>query len=47
LAAELTPKDFPRRHPFNSLPGTDRLLERRDGVTLDNAAVANSVGGAA
>jgi hypothetical protein len=32
LGRRLTPKDFPRRHPFNSLPGTERLLERRDGA---------------
>ena len=30
LGRRLNPKDFPRRHPFNSLPGTARLLERRD-----------------
>ena len=30
LGRKLTPKDFPRRHPFNSLPGTERLIERRD-----------------
>jgi hypothetical protein len=30
LRRRLTPKDFSRRHPFNSLPGTARLLERRD-----------------
>ena len=27
----LTAKDFMRRHPFSSLPGTARLLARRDG----------------
>jgi hypothetical protein len=32
LGRRLKPKDFPRRHPFNSLPGTERLIERRDGV---------------
>jgi hypothetical protein len=26
----LTPRDFPRDDPFNSLPGTDRLLSRRE-----------------
>ena len=31
LGRTLTPKDFPRNHPFNSLPGTGRLLSRRDG----------------
>jgi len=30
LGRRLNPKDFPRRHPFNSLPGTERLIERRD-----------------
>src|SRR5215831_16015926 len=30
LGRKLTPKDFPRRHPFNSLPGTERLIERQD-----------------
>jgi hypothetical protein len=30
LGRRLKPKDFPRRHPFNWLPGTERLLERRD-----------------
>jgi hypothetical protein len=32
LGRRLKPKDFPRRHPFNSLPGTERLIERRDGA---------------
>lgn len=27
----LTPKDFKRNHAFNNLPGTNRLLARRDG----------------
>jgi hypothetical protein len=31
LGRFLTPKDFPRNHPFHSLPGTERLLSRRDG----------------
>jgi hypothetical protein len=31
LGRILTPKDFPRNHPFHSLPGTERLLSRRDG----------------
>jgi hypothetical protein len=31
LGRRLTPKDFPRRDAFNNLPGTDRLIERRDG----------------
>jgi len=30
LGRKLRPKDFPRRHPFNSLPGTERLIEQRD-----------------
>jgi len=28
---QLRPKDFLRRHPFNGLPGTPRLLQRRAG----------------
>jgi hypothetical protein len=31
LGRRLKPRDFMRRHPFNVLPGTERLLERRDG----------------
>jgi hypothetical protein len=31
LGRRLRPKDFPR-HPFNSLPGTARLIERREGA---------------
>ena len=31
LGRRLTPKDFQRDHPFNSFPGTERLLSRRDG----------------
>jgi hypothetical protein len=30
LGRNLRLKDFPRRHPFNSLPGTERLIERRE-----------------
>jgi hypothetical protein len=30
IGRKLKPKDFERDHPFNSLPGTRRLLERRD-----------------
>jgi hypothetical protein len=30
LGRRLEPKDFPRRDPFNWLPGTERLIERRD-----------------
>ena len=33
LGRKLTPKDFLRRHAFNRMPGTARLLERRDGAT--------------
>ena len=29
LGRELTPKDFIPGHPFNKLPGTERLLSRR------------------
>jgi hypothetical protein len=29
LGRALRPKDFVRRHPFNSMPGTARLRERR------------------
>jgi hypothetical protein len=29
LGRRLKPQDFPRDHEFNSLPGTDRLLQRR------------------
>jgi hypothetical protein len=28
LGRNLRPKDFPR-HPFNSMPGTERLMQRR------------------
>src|SRR5262245_54613908 len=31
LGRRLKPKDFPR-HPFNTMPGTARLIERRDGI---------------
>jgi hypothetical protein len=31
LGRTLTPRDFMRNHPFNALPGTERLLARRDG----------------
>jgi hypothetical protein len=30
LGRKLRPKDFPRRHEFNKMPGTDRLIERRE-----------------
>ena len=30
IGRKLRPKDF-TRHEFNSMPGTDRLLERREG----------------
>ena len=29
LGRRLRPKDFQRNHPFQALPGTDRLLGRR------------------
>jgi hypothetical protein len=29
LGRRLKPKDFDRKHPFNSMPGTERLLSRR------------------
>jgi hypothetical protein len=32
LGRTLTPQDFLRTHPFNSFPGTPRLLSRRDGA---------------
>jgi hypothetical protein len=32
LGRMLNPKDFVRNHGFSELPGTDRLLARRDGV---------------
>lgn len=31
LGRRLKPKDFVRGHPFNSAPGTERLLNRRGG----------------
>jgi hypothetical protein len=34
LGRRLTSKDFLRNHPFNSMPGTKRLLARRDGGRL-------------
>jgi hypothetical protein len=30
IGRTLVPKDFPRHHAFNSMPGTKRLLARRD-----------------
>jgi hypothetical protein len=32
LGRELRPKDFRRNHPFQNLPGTARLIERREGA---------------
>jgi hypothetical protein len=29
IGRTLTPNDFPQDHPFNIMPGTDRLLSRR------------------
>jgi hypothetical protein len=46
-----TPKDFSRNDPFNFLPGTQRLLNRRDGgktaVALShrNASITRSITG--
>jgi hypothetical protein len=31
----LKPKDFPRNHPFNVMPGTERLLARRESGYMD------------
>jgi hypothetical protein len=31
IGRPLVPKDFKRNHPFHGLPGTKRLLARRDG----------------
>jgi hypothetical protein len=31
LGRSLTPRDFLRNHPFNQIPGTERLLARRQG----------------
>ncbi len=42
LGRTLKPKDFPRKHPFNSMPGTDRLLARRDGEWFPDAACDNA-----
>jgi hypothetical protein len=33
IGRTLVPKDFKRNHPFHWLPGTKRLLARRDGLT--------------
>jgi hypothetical protein len=30
LGRRLRPKDFPRHDAFNALPGSERLIERRD-----------------
>jgi hypothetical protein len=35
IERRLTPKDFPRRGAFNSMPGTLRLLSCRDGIEFD------------
>jgi hypothetical protein len=32
IGRTLTPKEFPRKHPLNKTPGTERLLTRRDGA---------------
>jgi hypothetical protein len=31
IGRRLRPRDFKRGHPFNKMPGTPRLLNRRDG----------------
>jgi hypothetical protein len=33
IGRTLVPKDFKRNHPFHWLPGTKRLLARRDGLS--------------
>jgi hypothetical protein len=38
LRRKLRPKDFPRHDAFNSLPGTERLIERRDPDDEEEAA---------
>ena len=35
LGRKLTPKDFPRKHPLNQTPGTERLLARRGQMPSD------------
>jgi hypothetical protein len=34
IGRTLTQKDFVRKHPLNTVPGTERLLARRGGVRL-------------
>lgn len=38
LGRRLKPKDFDRNHPFNSMPGTKRLLSRRGVANQQQAA---------
>ncbi|MFY9958320.1 hypothetical protein [Bradyrhizobium sp.] len=38
IGRTLVPKDFPRKHPLNRLPGTERLLSRRGDVTFPSWA---------
>jgi hypothetical protein len=35
LGRQLRPRDFVRSHPFNAMPGTPRLLARRDRVLTE------------
>jgi hypothetical protein len=48
IGRTLVPKDFKRNHPFHWLPGTKRLLARRDGLApprdLPGAAMSARVG---
>jgi hypothetical protein len=39
LGRLLVPRDFMRGHPFNTMPGTDRLRERRGDFTLASSAM--------
>jgi hypothetical protein len=42
LGRTLLPKDFSRNHPFNRMPGTERLLSRRDGEWIAAALHSTS-----
>lgn len=47
LGRTLTASDFPRDSPVNKMPGTGRLLARRDGCACrDSAGPRNTVGSA-
>jgi hypothetical protein len=37
IGRTLTPRDFSRNHPFNKIPGTERLLARREGERVLSA----------